>query len=52
IILSMDGQRMKEVQDVILHLHGKKLEQECNMEISREGRKHLVEISFFEFERE
>ncbi|MHC4276112.1 MAG: ChaN family lipoprotein [Planctomycetota bacterium] len=51
IVLSMDGQRMKEVQDVILHLHGKKLEEKCNMEISREGRKQLVEVSFFEFER-
>ncbi len=49
IILSMDGQKMREVQDVILHLRHKKLEDKCDIAISREGQRVPVNVSFFEF---
>lgn len=48
IVLSMDGQQIREVQDIILHLRSKKLGGSCDIEISREGKRMPVHISFFE----
>ncbi|MFQ5956264.1 MAG: ChaN family lipoprotein [Candidatus Brocadiales bacterium] len=52
IILSMDGQQMKEIHDLILHLRLKRLGDDCRIEISREGEKMRVNVSFFEIGRD
>lgn len=51
IILSMDGQQIKEVQDVIHHLRLKKIGAKCQIDISRQGKRMLVDVSFFEIKK-
>ncbi len=52
IVLSMDGQRVGEIQDMILLLRQKKLGETSRLEISREGKSMTVNVSFFEIKKE
>lgn len=51
IILSMDGQQIKEVQDVTHHLRLKEMGAKCRIDISRQGKNMLVDVSFFEIKK-
>ena len=51
IILSMDGQQIKETQDVIHHLRLKDMGAKCQIDISRQGKKMPVDVSFFEIKK-
>ncbi len=48
IILSMDGESVSGVYDVIHHVSKKKAGDTCLIEISREGTKIFIEVTFFE----
>jgi uncharacterized iron-regulated protein len=48
IILSMDGKNISKVYEVIHHVGKKKAGDTCLIEISREGTKIFVEVTFFE----
>lgn len=48
IILSMDGETINRVFDVIYHVHQKKAGDTCNIEILRENENMTVDVTFFE----
>ncbi len=48
IILSMDDEKVSKVYDVINHVRKKKLGDTCLIEISREGTKIFINVTFFE----
>ncbi len=48
IILSMDDEKVSKVYDVINHVRKKELGDTCLIEISREGTKIFIEVTFFE----
>ncbi len=48
IILSMDDESVSGVYDVINHVRKKKAGDTCLIEISREGTKIFIEVTFFE----
>jgi uncharacterized iron-regulated protein len=50
IILSMHGESVTKVYDVIHHVRKKKPEDTCLIEISRDGTKIFVEVTFFEIQ--
>ncbi|MEE9199964.1 MAG: ChaN family lipoprotein, partial [Candidatus Brocadiales bacterium] len=48
IVVSMDGQHVAEVHDIILLIRRKRLGDRGKIEISREGKRVMVDVTFFE----